>query len=322
MAVFTPVSAIQAQAVLERYQLGDLVGLEGIAEGVENSNFRLQTTTGVYALTLFEKRTGAAALPFCLSLMDQHARSGVPAPAPHATRDGDRVSMVNDRPAVIVDWLEGSWLRAPRPQDQYAAGAMLARMHCVPEIEARRPNPVGPAAWHELAKRCAGRAEGEHARMAEVLAAEVEWLSTRWPEHLPSGAVHADYFPDNVLFSSGSVTGVIDYYFACTDAFAYDLAVALSAWGFDRSGSPDTEGLQAFRAGYDSGRSFSREESQSLPLLCRGAAVRFSLTRLHDALFHDPRWQVTPKDPRAYVRVLRHFQAADNKGPRTAAQVR
>jgi len=310
MAVFTPVTPEEAQAFLEGFDLGRLVELQGVAEGVENSNFRLATTAGVFALTLFEKRVNPDDLPFYLGLMEHLAEHGAPAPGPRRQRNGALVGVLNSRAAAIVDWLPGQWLRAPSIADQAKAGEALAGMHRAAEgFALTRPNALGPEGWRRLIERCAWRAKDENAEMLAALDAETAWLTDRWPDSLPTGPIHADYFPDNVLFDGGQITGIIDHYFACTDTRAYDLAIALCAWGFDGEGSPDEAALRAFQAGYEREQPLSTAEREALPLLCRGAAVRFTLSRLHDRLFHDDSWFVTPKDPMPFFRCLQYWRA-------------
>lgn len=311
MAVFTPVSAEDASVFLSGYDLGDFVSLDGVAEGVENSNFKLVTTRGTCALTLFEKRVAAADLPYYLGLMEHLAQRGIPAPLPRRNRAGRLIGELNERPAAIVDWLKGAWLRDPTMNDARQAGRVLAQLHVAgSDFPLVLPNAMGLDAWTRLAERCAERAEGESAAMLAVLAAEIDRLRRDWPHDLPSGPIHADMFPDNVLFHDGEVSGVIDYYFACNDAFAYDLAVTINAWGFTPSGAPDPVLSAALIEGYESVRRLSREEIAAMPLLAAGSAVRFSLSRLHDQLFHDPSWKVTPKDPTPFVRRVQHHQRA------------
>ncbi len=309
MAVFTPVTPDEAAAFLQSYGLGGLRTLTPIAEGVENSNFRLETDAGRFVLTLFEGRTDAASLPFCLGLTGHLARAGRPAAEPVADRSGALIGQLNGRAAAVVRWVEGAWLRAPSPDAFSLAGAELAHLHLTAaDFPLRRVNPVGPAAAAALAARCRTRADGEDARRLEVLEAEV----ARWaalPDDLPGGAIHADYFPDNVLFDQGRVSGVIDFYFACTGAWAYDLAIALAAWAFDTEGGLRAEAFAAFLAGYEAVRPLSAAERAQLPALGRAAATRFTLTRLHDRLFHDPAALVTPKDPAPFFRRLETWPA-------------
>jgi homoserine kinase type II len=319
MAVFTPVELEEAERFLEGYDLGALLALDPVHEGVENTNYRLETSRGgVYALTLFEKRVNPDSLPFYLGLTEHLADRGYPAPRPQRDRSGRLAGVLNARPAAIIDWLPGEWLRMPAPAEIATSARMLAELgELGADFPLRLRNSLGPEGWRALIERASWRAKGEDAAMLSALAAETTWLETRWPDGLPQGAIHADYFPDNVLFTDGRVSGVIDYYFACTDSLAYDLAIALSAWGFAAAGEADDAALTAFRAGYGTVRALAADEREALPLLCRGAAVRFSLTRLHDRLFHDDSWKVTPKDPAPYFRRLQYFQRASR--PSTAA---
>jgi homoserine kinase type II len=309
MAVFTPVTPEQASAFLERYDLGRLTDLVAIAEGVENTNYRLETDEGRFVLTLFEKRVAADSLPFRLGLTEHLAIRGFPAPQVRRDRDGALFGALNGRPAAILSWLGGDWLRGPTLADHDAAGRTLAELHRAgADFPSILPNPLGPAGLRAIVERCRDRARGEVGRMLHVLDVETAFLAEHWPTRLRRGAVHADYFPDNVLFEGARVTGVIDYYFACTDWLAYDIAIALSAWGFSADGAPDREAMNAFLRGYEAVRPLDQDERRALPLLKRGAAVRFTLSRLHDRLFHDPEWLVTPKDPAPYFRRLTHFQ--------------
>jgi homoserine kinase type II len=199
---------------------------------------------------------------------------------------------------------------------------MLGELHkAIAGFAMTRPNALGPTSWRELIDVCAFRAKGEDARFLAEIETEHDEVLAAWPKRLPSGVVHADYFPDNVLFSNGKITGVIDYYFACSDFFAYDLAIALNAWGFKPDGAPDPAALAAFLAGYEQVRPLTAEESQALPVLCRGAAVRFTLTRFNDLLYHDPSWLVTPKDPRPFFRrTAYHRRCQDAGGYRRAPE--
>ncbi len=312
MAVFTPVTPDEARAFLQGYAVGELVSLDAIAEGVENTNYRCVTTSGTYALTLFEKRIDPSDLPFYLGLMEHLARAGFPSPLPERDRQGRAVGLLNGRAAALVSWVKGAWLRRPTLDHMRTAGQTLAELHLAQQgFALRRRNALGPEGWGQLIERCAWRADGESRAMLDRLTAEYEWLAARWPLDLPSGAIHADFFPDNVLFDGDRVSGVIDYYFGCTDAFAYDLAITLNAWCFDPvTGAVDLDALAALNRGYQAARPLQPNEAAALPVLCRGAAVRFTLTRLHDRLFHDPSWVVTPKDPTAFFRRLEFFQTS------------
>jgi homoserine kinase type II len=293
LAVFTPVTDDEARAFLADYPLGDFGALHPIAEGVENTNYRLETAEARHVLTLFEARTDAASLPFCLGLTDHLAAGGFPAPRPVRRADGGWVGTLNGRPAAVIEWLPGAWLREPSAAEVEAAGTMLARLH----LEAE-----GFPVWRTLADRSAMAAQGEDREILNGVEAALKRLGDPWAEDLPRGPIHADYFPDNVLFENGKVSGVIDFYFGCTDLLAYDLAIALSAWGFDGAGVPIPGAVEAFRRGYEAVRPLSSAETKALPRLGEAAAIRFTLTRLHDRIFHDPTKLVTPKDPGAFFR--------------------
>ena len=312
MAVFTPVTPDQARPFIRDYGLGDVIALEPIAEGVENTNYRLETARGRHVLTLFERRTDEAGLPFCLGLTDHLATAGFPAPRPVRNGSGQWVGRLNDRPAAVIEWLDGAWLKTPGPDQVTAAGRLLADLHLkAADFPVARANPVGPLQWRVLAERCDHRAAGDSRRMLDSLVAELDRLESTLPEGLPGGPIHADYFPDNVLFDRGRPSGVIDFYFAHVGAWAWDLAVALNAWAFDAEGRPDEAAMAAFVRGYEQGRRLERAETLALPVLGAASAVRFTLTRLHDRLFHDPSWLVTPKDPAPFFNRIAFHRAAN-----------
>ena len=315
MAVFTPVSLAQAEALLAGYDIGEVVELTAIAEGVENTNYRLETTRARYVLTLFEGRTDEASLPFCLGLTAHLASRGFACPTPIENRAGGWLGRLNGRAAAVIEWKTGAWLRSPSSADQAAAGAVLARLHLMAvDFELERDNPVGPAMWRRLADRCAGgaaRASVEDRALLDRVEAALARLGDPFTDDLPGGAIHADYFPDNILFEDGAVAAVIDFYFGCTGAFAYDLAIALSAWGFDAEGRAVPEALAAFQRGYETVRPLSAAERAALPRLGEAAALRFTVTRLHDRIFHDPANLVTPKDPAVFLRRMDHWRAVE-----------
>lgn len=308
MAVYTRVSDTELAAFLASYDIGQAIGLHGITEGVENSNYRLETAQGVFILTLYEKRVDAADLPFFLGLMDHMASRGISCPLPVRMRDGSLLGILNDRPAAIVSFLAGNWQASPSPARCHSVGCCLGQLHLAGLTEAghlQRANALGPAAWQPLLERCGSDAEHSNPqRFGNGLMAEantrLQAILASWPEGLPEGIIHADLFPDNVLFSDETITGVIDFYFACRDLLAYDLAVTLNAWCFDTKGRFMVEKAAALVAGYQSARPLSEAELAALPVLCRGAAMRFFLTRLYDWLNTPADAQVRPHDPLEY----------------------
>lgn len=302
MAVFTPVEEAEAEPFIRRFGAGRLGALTPIAEGIQNTNYRVETDRGRFVLTLFEARTEVASLPFSLELTKFLAGCDLPTARPLENDDGRLIDRLNGRPAAVLNWLDGDWKREPSLRNHAAAGEMLARLHLAADgFDAARSNPVGPSARHDLFQACALRATGTDRVLLDRCA---PWVEANPGRDLPQGTIHADYFPDNVLFQGDAISGVIDFYYACTDALAYDLAIALSAWGFDAEGVAIPAALEAFQSGYESLRPLSPTERLALAELGAVAATRFTLTRLHDQLYHNPSALVTAKDPRPFLRRL------------------
>jgi homoserine kinase type II len=312
MAVYTQVPAEELEALLARYGVGALVSAKGIAEGVENSNYLVDTAGGRFILTLYEKRVDEADLPFFIALLDHLAASG--SPVPRALRDGEgrQIQRVAGRPACLIEFLPGVSVTRPTPVQAHAAGAALGRMHvALRSFEGRRPNSLGPEGWHALADRCGAQldqiAPGLRARVADELA----WLDAHWPAALPRSVVHADLFPDNVLMLGDRVTGLIDFYFSCTEVRAWDLAVMHAAWCFSADGTHYDAALgDALIAGYEAEHPLLAEERAAFPALARGACLRFLLTRAWDWLNTPADALVTRKDPLAFLARLDHYAAA------------
>ncbi|NBB71024.1 MAG: homoserine kinase [Alphaproteobacteria bacterium] len=302
MAVYTPLDEATIRRLVEDYGLGELVGWHGIQAGVENSNFFIETTVRRVILTLYERRVDPADLPFFVGVMEHLAARGVPCPTPLADRDGRVLREVAGRPAACVTFLDGRSVRRATAAQCRALGAALAELHLAGrDYPGARANDLALAGWRRLFDRIGERAEEVAPGLAAELAGELESLEAIWPEALPRGVIHADLFPDNVFFENAGVTGLIDFYFACTDQLAYDLAICLNAWCFERDGAFNTTNARAMTAGYRRVRPLADAEVEALPVLCRGAALRFLLTRLFDWLNHVEGALVTPKDPLEYV---------------------
>jgi len=313
MAVYTDVSFEELEALLRDYDVGQPLSFKGIAEGVENSNFYLQTDRGAFFLTLYEKRVSEADLPFFLGLMEHLAARGIACPQPIRRRDGGQWSTLNGRPAALVTFLNGLSLKRPDAVHCAAAGAALARMHAAgADFALARPNALGPEGWGELVAKTAEGADGIETGLRELIAGSHSEIVAQWPAQLPRGVIHADLFPDNVLFMNASVSGLIDFYFACNDAYAYDLAVMLNAWCFESDGGFNVTKSASLIGAYRRERELSAAEIAALPVLSAGAALRFLLTRLYDRLNHDPNALVRPKDPRDFSRRLRFHRRVKN----------
>jgi homoserine kinase type II len=311
MAVYTHVSAEALAAFLTRYDVGELVSAKGIAEGVENSNYLVDTSTGRFILTLYEKRVSAEDLPFFLAMLDHLADRGVPVPRALKDRDGIAIQELEGRPACLIEFLPGVSLSHPTPAQALAAGRAMAEMHrALADFTAVRPNALGPAGWPPLLARCGRDLETITPGLEQRLNATLDDILARWPDGLARSAIHADLFPDNVLMHGDRVTGLIDFYFACTDVRAYDLAVMHSAWAFDATGSKADPAVgRALVAGYETVQPLTPAERDALPVLAEGACLRFALTRAWDWLNTPADALVTRKDPLAYLRRLDWYRA-------------
>lgn len=316
MAVYTDVSDEELDAFVAEYEIGDVISYKGIAEGVENSNYMLRTNggDGTYFLTLYEKRVAPEDLPYFLGLMEYLAGRGISCPLPVHGRDGQALRTLSSRPAAIVTFLDGMSVRRPRPQHCAMLGEGLARLHLAgTEFPMHRANALSVRHWRPLYMRCAKRADDFADGLGAELDAELQQLEKRWPENLPAGIIHADAFPDNVFFLRDRLSGFIDFYFACNDALAYDIAICLNAWCFEGDGAFNVTKARLMLAGYQAVRPLTSAELGALPLLARGSALRFLLTRLHDWLFPVDGALVRPKDPLEYLHKLRFHR--DISGP-------
>ncbi|MBO1326630.1 homoserine kinase [Acetobacter sp. TBRC 12305] len=315
MAVYTDVSDDALRAFLDDFAIGSLVAFRGIAEGVENSNFQLRTTQGDYILTLYEKRVNAQDLPWFLGLMQHLAREGVTCPQPVADRQGQSLKILAGRPAAVTTFLPGVWPRVIRLEHCRPLGQALAQLHVAGRSYVQeRANGLGPDAWPPLLQSCGAGADTVQPGLLAELQAALAEIVPNWPGRgqtpsLPRGQIHADLFPDNVFFLDQKLSGLIDFYFACTDFLAYDIAICLNAWCFAIDGSFNITFARQILQGYESIRPLEDAERACMPLLARGAAMRFLLTRLYDWINTPADALVTPKDPLDYLKRLRFHMA-------------
>ncbi len=305
MAVYTEVDDEELTAFLANYDIGELLSCKGIAEGVENSNFYLHASAGSFILTLYEKRVSEADLPFFLGLMEHLSAAGLVCPQPVRNHAGSALGRLAGRPAAIVTFLNGLSIHHPEEAHCAALGERLAQLHLAgASFAPRRSNALSVDGWRPLFEPYSPRADEIAPGLGDMIAAELDYLESRWPGDLPSGVIHADLFPDNVLFLGEKVSGLIDFYFACNDALAYDFAICLNAWCFDSTARYQPAKGRALFDAYNRLRPLDSAELSALPVLARGAAMRFLLTRFVDALNVPPGALVRPKDPREYLAKL------------------
>ncbi|MGE0667291.1 MAG: homoserine kinase [Sphingomonadales bacterium] len=315
MAVYTHVDEDALADFLAHYDIGAVIAFKGIAEGVENSNFLLQTERGSYILTLYEKRVKREDLPFFLELMGHLAAKGLACPTPIRGDDGKALRELCGRPAALISFLRGLSVGRPTPAHCAAVGRGMAEMHqAVGDFGMTRGNGLGLAGWRQLANACRDQAEQVRPGLMSMIDDELAWLGKAWPKNLPSGVIHADLFPDNVFFMGEALTGLIDFYFACNDFLAYDLVIAMNAWCFESDRSFNATKARRLTAGYQSVRPLDPAEIAALPALARGAALRFLLTRLYDWVNQVEGALVRPKDPGEYVEKLLFHRRVKSPG--------
>ena len=311
MAVYTDISDEELNRFLEQYDLGQLLSFAGIAEGVENSNFLLRTDKAHYILTLYEKRVNQDELPFFIGLMQHLADAGLNCPLPIPTKTGETLSVCAGRPAAIVTFLNGTSARYPNTQKCYALGKSLALLHRKADgMQLERKNSLGPKDWGPLLETIDKEADDLPQNLKADAAKILPEIVSAWPTDLPAGIIHADLFPNNVLFVGDDLTGLIDFYFACTDLLAYDIAICLNSWCFEADGSFNITKSSAMISGYQSFRQLSQKELDALPILASGAAMRFFLTRFYDWINTPADAFVKPLNPMEYWAKLRFHRNA------------
>ena len=312
MAVYTHVDPDDLAALVARYDIGTVVSCKGIAEGVENSNFLLETTGGRFILTLYEKRVSEGDLPFFVDLLNHLASRNCPVPAMIRDRNGVAIQQISGRAACVIQFLQGISLTQPAPGQCEAAGAALGAMHRALEgYDGGRENSMGHRHWRSIAE-AAGHLDAVLPGLQTIVDDELAYLDARWPTGLPAHVIHADLFPDNVLMLGDRVTGLIDFYFAASDFRAYDLVITHASWAFSVDGKYcDPARAAALMRGYAREITLSDAEIAALPLLARGASLRFLLTRAHDWIHTPPDALVTRKDPSPFLARLQRYSAPD-----------
>ncbi|MBL6928553.1 MAG: homoserine kinase [Rhodospirillales bacterium] len=315
MAVYTEVSDEDLIAFAADYGIGEVLSCKGIAEGIENTNYLVETEQNRFILTLYEKRVKRDDLPFYLGLMEHLAGKGIPCPTPLRTHDGQVLRELCGRPAVMVSFLPGMWPKRPGPAHCAALGEALANMHVAgADFTIRRPNDLTVGDWRPLLQASRGHADLVRPGLTAELESELTFLEANWPTELPAGVIHADLFPDNVFFRGAALSGLIDFYFACNDFFAYDVAVCMNAWCFEADGEFNATKARRMLRAYRRVREFSPDEMAALPMMARGSALRFVLTRLYDWVNTPKDALVTPKDPLEFFGLLRFHQGVKSPG--------
>lgn len=306
MAVYTHLSPSSIETLLSEYTIGTLVSYRPIEAGIENTNYNLTTSTGRFILTVYEKRVQETDLPFYLGLMRHLQQQGVPCPVPLCTQDGKLYTSIDQKPCAIVSFLEGKSVVSLQNIHLQALGTSMAKMHLASlSFPMQLPNRFLLSSWHELFTLVRPLADTLKPGLAEEIAYHLHFIESHWPSDLPEGIIHGDLFPDNVFFTAGTLSGIIDFYFSCSDFLMYDLAICLNAWCFEHGSDFNITKARLLLTHYHDTRPLSEKELSALPVLASGSALRFLLTRLYDWLHRPNNALVTPKDPLEYLRKLR-----------------
>lgn len=307
MAVYTKVSERELSDFLKQFDIGALVGLTGISEGIENTNYLVRTDKARFILTLYEKRVNPQELPYFLDLMTHLAQKGISCPLPVAAKTGETLLSLCGKKACLTTFLNGKSVQTITPEHCGQLGQKMAKMHLAGrDFAGYRKNDLSVDGWEKLIDKIGKAADTVTDGLFDEMTEAFETVKSRFPSDLPQGVIHADLFPDNVFFTGDKLSGIIDFYFACNDALVYELAVCLNAWCFDQ----DTWDFNPAKAKnmieeYDRVRPLSNQEKEALPTLALGSALRFLLTRTYDWLNRVPDALVTPKNPLEYVKKLR-----------------
>ena len=308
MAVYTSVTKKNLSLFLENYDIGALKDFEGILEGVENTNYKITTSQGVYILTIFEKRVLESELPFFIKLQNYLFDKNIKCPHPIKDRKGESINTLEKKPCVIMSFLSGKKINNPTANHCYQVGEQLANIHQhTKNFSLTRQNNLHQKFWRNIFEKCQNN-NNQYNGVLETIEKELQYFEKYWPNDLPKGVIHGDVFKDNVFFVNGSLSGFIDFYFACNDFYAYELAICINAWCFDKNTTFNQAKYKSILLGYETLRTLSPKEFDKLPILLRGATMRILLTRLHDKLHHQKEAYVTPKDPMEYLSILKFHQ--------------
>ena len=309
MAVYSPISENELLVFLKQYDIGSLKKFEGILEGIENTNYKIITTQNIYILTIFEKRVNLKDLPFFIKLKNHLVKKKFSCPQPIINKTGKIINTLNGKSSILISYLEGTQVDIVSNHHCEQVGKVLSSLHKYTlDFTEKRINDMNYTQWQSIFLKCQSTNITKYKNLIPFIKKELEFLKKRWPNNLPKGIIHADVFQDNVFFINNQFSGLIDFYFACNDFLAYDIALTINAWCFNNQSNFIQKRFISFIKGYQDQRMLSDKEKKSLSILLRGAAMRILLTRLHDQLFHPEGAFVKPKDPQEYLKILQFHQ--------------
>ena len=309
MAVFTKLEKNEIENFLKDYSIGNLISFEGIVKGTENTNYKIITTKNKYILTILEKRVQPEDLPFFMDLQNELAAHGFDCPLPVKNNKKSIINKLKDKSAVIISFLQGENLTNVMPEHCYELGLKIAKFtNITKNLNLSRPNSVGYKTWVSIYENFKNINNESYQEYFQILSKELIFLKNNWPTNLPTAIIHADLFIDNILFIKNKISGIIDFYFSCNDFIAYELALTINAWCFNKDVTFNYKNYNSLMMGFENISSLNIQEKASMNVLLRGAAVRILVTRLHDKIFHPDDALVKLKDPKEYLNILKWHQ--------------
>lgn len=311
MAVYTNISLIELNEFLDLYSIGKADDLVGIKSGIENTNYLVKINNQKYILTVFEKRTHQDDLPFFFNLMNHLNDSGIKCPQAIKTKDDEYYKLLKGKPASLTSFVDGKILNRIEPNHCSELGKSMALLHNASSVlNMSRNNQMGFENFGVLIKKLEENMAESDDVPIELIKNEYHFLNQNISFNLPSGIIHADLFPDNVFFANNSLSGIIDFYFSCNDYYAYEIAICINAWCFEeKSNEFNISKAKKLLSSYNGVRELTISEIDSLPLLCRAAALRFLLTRLIDFYQETSSSLLVKKDPTEYLKKLKFHQS-------------
>jgi len=309
MAVYTPITKEKLSSFLKNYNIGSLENFKGVLEGVENTNFKITTSQNTFILTIFEKRVKEQELPFFIELQNHLSHKNIKCPSPIPNRDGQYINTIEDKPCVLMSFLDGKNINNITSYHCHQIGELTAKIHIhTKDFTATRKNGLHQKDWRNIFSKCQNSKDGRYGELYQIIEQELQYLDKNWPSNLSTGIIHGDLFPDNVFFIDSNVSGLIDFYFSCNDFYAYELAITTNAWCFHKKESFNKENFDSLIKGYQQHVNISNDEKNHFNILLRGAAMRILVTRLYDQLYHTDGAMVVPKDPFEFFNILKWHQ--------------
>ena len=312
MAVYSQINEKDLILFLAEYEIGSLINYEGILEGIENTNYKITTSQNKYILTIFEKRTNTEDLPFFINLKNHLAKKKFKCPTPIKNKKGSNMGKINGKTCVLISFLDGEKKNNITENICNEVGEVLSKLHNeTKDFNETRENSMNYNQWEVIFSKCKLSSSGAYSYLMPIIEKELSYLKNNWPKNLPKGIIHADVFKDNVFFKNNKFSGLIDFYFSCNDYLAYDIALTINAWCFDKKIKFEINKFQSMINGYEINRKLESDEKKNLSILSRGASIRILLTRLHDMLFQEQEAFVELKDPIEYLNILKFHQEND-----------